>query len=92
MYKDCRRPFVMRKHRRGQKETTVSDQRDRHMGIAQVVDVDDVRFNELFYPKSVHSDVCFGGIGCHFLAMDLADATASVVLSEVLPKPVLMWI
>lgn len=62
------------------------DQNGRHMGVAQVVDM------KMFYPKSVHPDVYFDKLACHFIAMDLADARASVVLSEVSSKPVVMRI
>ena len=46
--------------------------------------------NGPFYPKSVHPDVSFDKRACLFIAMDLAAARASVVLSEVSSKPAVM--
>lgn len=48
--------------------------------------------NGLFYPKSVHTDVYFDKLAYLFIAMDLVDARASVVLSEVSLKSAAMWI
>lgn len=68
------------------------DQNDKHMNVPQVIDIKMWGVNGLFYPKSVHTDVYFDKLAYLFIAMDLVDARASVVLSEVSSKPVAMWI
>lgn len=72
------------------------DQNDRHMDVAQVIDIKMCvcvgGVNGLFYPKSVHTDVYFDKLAYLFIAMDLVDARASVVLSEVSSKSAAMWI
>lgn len=68
------------------------DQNDKHMNVPQVIDIKMWGVNGLFYPKSVHTDVYFDKLAYLFIAMDLIDARASVVLSEVSSKSVAMWI